>query len=761
MFASLGKLAAVALGMALASVVGCGAKAASAPLPCDAAAAAGTPCVAAHGTARLLTQHYAGPLFQIQRTSDGATLNIYAGPSGAANIAPVDAFCPTTCKISLIYDQISSNHLPQADPAHQAPLANTALPNLTYVPAVATSAGQYYRNRSATVNIPTGNSDITEYMVVQQFLPSTCCGTYGDMEATVQDTGNGHMFALAYSSGALGTYGYGAPPWPGVDLENGVYLYGPQALQAVGSNTISIFGKYSTANWFVVKSADASQPSLTLLYSGGLPPGYAAHWEGGLSLGEGGDSTPAPIQFLEVMASTTAASTDLAIQASIAEFYGPRPLATDPVCYANNLVDYPTGIPLANGPWNSAGVIAEYAGAPSGNLDSAAQITGSSGSQFANMNEQINVQAGQVYTFTDTVKATSGAVVFPGFSIQTNDQANTEFAAVLDTNRGAIVAGTWGAGQSILSSSRAGSWWIASMTFFAPPGATTARIFIDPPTANAAGVRSNQSSTTLQATHYCPHLSIRPSGTPDAVSFTGRASGYPGIMLGSAPAMATFGGKLYVAFQADDPSHSLFVTSSTDGVHFNTPAQGYPGIQIGSAPAMAAFNNRLYVAFQANDPSNQLFVTSSADGVNFTTPASGYPGIRMGSSPAMTEFNSQLYIAFQANDPSHALFVTLSPDGFNFSTPATGYPGIQLGSAPAMTVLGNLLYISFQANDPGHALFVASSPDGVSFTTPATVYPQIQIGSAPAMGEFNQELFAAFQANDPSVILYVASGNPQ
>jgi Alpha-L-arabinofuranosidase B, catalytic len=548
----------------------------------------------------------------------------------------------------------------------------------------------------------------------------------------------------------------------------------------------------------------------------GLPPGYAAHWEGGLSLGEGGDSSPAPVEFLEgaVMASTTASSTDLAIQASIAQFYGPRPHANDPVCYANNLVNYPTGIPSAKGPWNSAGVIAEYAEEPLGILDSAAQITGSSGSQFANMNEQINVQAGQVYTFTDTVKATSAAVVFPGFSIQTNDQANTEFAAVLDTNKGAIVAGTWGAGQSVLTSSRAGSWWNASMTFIAPPGATTARIFIDPPTANAAGVRSNQSSTTLQATHYCPHLSIRPSGTPDAVSFTGPASGYPGIVLGSAPAMATFDGKLYVAFQADDPSHmlfvtstadgvnfaspalglagisigsapamaafnnrlyiafqandpshSLFVTSSTDGVHFTTPAQGYPGIQIGSAPAMAPFNNRLYVAFQANDPSNQLFVTSSADGVNFTTPASGYPGIRMGSSPAMTEFNDQLDIAFQANDPSHALFVTSSPDGVTFSTPATGYPGIQLGSAPAMTMLGNLLYISFQANDPGHALFVTSSTDGMNFTTPATGYPRIQIGSAPATGEFNQELFAAFQVNDPSVILFVASssrgGNPQ
>jgi hypothetical protein len=188
---------------------------------------------------------------------------------------------------------------------------------------------------------------------------------------------------------------------------------------------------------------------------------------------------------------------------------------------------------------------------------------------------------------------------------------------------------------------------------------------------------------------------------------------------------------------------------------------------------VAAFNNRLYIAFQANDPSDALFVTSSADGLNFTTPARVDPGIRMGGSPAMTVFNNRLYIAFQDNDsPSsllyHALVVTSSPDGINFTTPAIANPGIQLGSAPAMTALGNRLYISFQANDPGHALFVTSSTDGLNFTTPATGYgpnpatgsPGILIGSAPASGEFDQKLFIAFQANDPSHVLYVAASSP-
>jgi hypothetical protein len=251
----------------------------------------------------------------------------------------------------------------------------------------------------------------------------------------------------------------------------------------------------------------------------------------------------------------------------------------------------------------------------------------------------------------------------------------------------------------------------------------------------------------------------------DGVNFTSPAVGYPGILIGSAPAMAAFNGRLYVAFQANDSSHKLFVTSSADGVNFTSPAVGYPGILIGSAPAMAAFNGRLYVAFQANDSSHKLFVTSSADGVNFTSPAVGYPGILIGSAPAMTAFNGRLYISFQANDPSHKLFVTSSADGVNFTSPAVGYPGILIGSSPAMTAFNNRLYVSFQANDAGHQLFVTSSADGTSFTSPALGYPGILIGSAPAMTSLNSRLFVGFQANDPGHALFVSgsseTGNTQ
>ncbi|MBV9200857.1 MAG: hypothetical protein JOY83_14240 [Alphaproteobacteria bacterium] len=75
---------------------------------------------------------------------------------------------------------------------------------------------------------------------------------------------------------------------------------------------------------------------------------------------------------------------------------------------------------------------------------------------------------------------------------------------------------------------------------------------------------------------------------------------------------------------------------------------------------MTALGNRLYISFQANDPGHALFVTSSTDGAIFTTPATGYRGILIGSAPASGEFGQRLWVAFQANDVSHILFVAAS-----------------------------------------------------------------------------------------------------
>lgn len=66
------------------------------PRACDIYASAGTPCVAASSTTRKLYEDYSGPLYEVTRLADNATLNISALESGFADSGAQDAFCNTT-----------------------------------------------------------------------------------------------------------------------------------------------------------------------------------------------------------------------------------------------------------------------------------------------------------------------------------------------------------------------------------------------------------------------------------------------------------------------------------------------------------------------------------------------------------------------------------------------------------------------------------------------------------------------------------------
>jgi non-reducing end alpha-L-arabinofuranosidase len=86
-----------------------------ATLPCDIYAAGGTPCEAAYSTTRALYADYDGPLYQLQRTSDGLHLNIgLESAGGVADSAPQVSFCVhTTCTVTELYDQSpNGNNMP-------------------------------------------------------------------------------------------------------------------------------------------------------------------------------------------------------------------------------------------------------------------------------------------------------------------------------------------------------------------------------------------------------------------------------------------------------------------------------------------------------------------------------------------------------------------------------------------------------------------------------------------------------------------------
>jgi len=303
--------------------------------PCDLYASGGTPCVAAHSTARALYGAYSGKVYQVKRASDKTTKDIdVLAPGGFADSAAQDAFCVgTTCTISIIYDQSpKGNHLRSAPaggakstPDNEA--SATAL-KLTIgghtVYAVHIPAGVGYRN-DTTSGIAAGDEAETEYMVTSgTYYNGGCCFDYGNAETNNNDDNAGTMEAVYFGNSTGWGKGAGNGPWVMADLENG--LFAGSSFAANPKDT-PLTSAYVTAmvkgrsGGFALKGGNAQSGTLTTIYDGARPSGYnPMKKQGAIILGIGGDnSNSAQGNFFEgVMTSGNAPdATDDAVQANI------------------------------------------------------------------------------------------------------------------------------------------------------------------------------------------------------------------------------------------------------------------------------------------------------------------------------------------------------------------------------------------------------------------------------------------------------------
>lgn len=128
----------------------------------------------------------------------------------------------------------------------------------------------------------------------------------------------------------------------------------------------------------------------------------------------------------------------------------------------------------------------------------------------------------------------------------------------------------------------------------------------------ALAVFNNQLVSAIQAPNHMLVLDV----STDGISF-GAHYPYPNILMGTSPSLAVYNlSKLVVTFQSNDQYHLLFQATGYDAATMANPATGYAGIKIGDATAMAfgglsGAPSYLYCAFQSDDSYHVLFITKS------------------------------------------------------------------------------------------------------------------------------------------------------
>nr|WP_243639409.1 arabinofuranosidase catalytic domain-containing protein [Streptacidiphilus pinicola] len=297
----------IILGALAGTATSTGAAHAASQGPCDIYAAGGTPCVAAHSTTRALYASYDGPLYQVRRSSDGATTNIgLLSAGGVADAAAQDSFCAgTSCVITVIYDQSGRGNNLTPAPAGgyvttpDSPADATAAPitiggRKAY--GVYTSTGIGYRDDS-TNGVATDDSPEGEYDIVDgTHYDNGCCFDYGNAETTNHNDGNGTMEAIYFGNAKYWDTGAGNGPWIMADLENGLFSGSNINSQNPGDPTVDY--RFTTAmvkgesNQWAIRGGDAQSGGLSTFYSGPRPAGYnPMHKEGAILLGIGGDNS--------------------------------------------------------------------------------------------------------------------------------------------------------------------------------------------------------------------------------------------------------------------------------------------------------------------------------------------------------------------------------------------------------------------------------------------------------------------------------------
>lgn len=254
---------------------------------------------------RALYDAYDGPLYQVQRDSDSAVVNVSVIAAGSVvNASIQDFFCSSAhCIITRIYDQSQQkNHLHIAKSA-TGDLDRAA--NATAAPVMVAGHKAYgvyiepgmgYRNDNST-GVATGDQGQLIYAVLSgKHFNNDCCFDYGNAELDNKDDGKGTMEALYFgnSDGPQGHGGVGPGPWIMGDLEKG--LWGSNSTNSkeatISHDFVTAILKGFSGNRWALKGGDAQEGDLTVYWDGPRPIDYSPmKKEGAIILGIGGDNS--------------------------------------------------------------------------------------------------------------------------------------------------------------------------------------------------------------------------------------------------------------------------------------------------------------------------------------------------------------------------------------------------------------------------------------------------------------------------------------
>ena len=251
---------------------------------------------------------------------------------------------------------------------------------------------------------------------------------------------------------------------------------------------------------------------------------------------------------------------------------------------------------------------------------------------------------------------------------------------------------------------------------------------------NAAGVACVTSVTRLPhlndgGAQLTSHSGIHVTAEVRAWRLKRVFSASPRARSRGAPALASAGGSLHMAWSARQTSGQVTLARTTNGVAWDGP-RGIDG-HTNVGPALVGLGDTLFCAW--TEPDKRLCVATSTDGGETFGSPNPVLDAKSADGPALVARGGKVYLYF-ADAASGNLAVTESANGTEWSVP-TALP-MKSDHTPALAEFAGKLFLAWTEKDETSSVSIVASPDGRDWSAPKTsfaTHPRRHSAKGPAL----------------------------
>jgi hypothetical protein len=206
------------------------------------------------------------------------------------------------------------------------------------------------------------------------------------------------------------------------------------------------------------------------------------------------------------------------------------------------------------------------------------------------------------------------------------------------------------------------------------------------------------------------------------------------------PAVAVFGGNMWIAWKGKGSDERLFSVQVDNGLWYGQ--EQIPGFGSTTGPSLAQYGPDLYAAWKGAETDQQIWYAHLDGQTKKWSQQATIPGVATSVGPSLCYYDGRLYAAWKGMNNDEAIWWAAYENG-NWSHQHR-IPNVASSTGPSLAVYNNRLYAAWKGVTGDERIWY-SSFDGKSAWSMQQVIPNVGSSVGPALTEFRGKLHAMWK----------------